>query len=580
MLNTRVLSLLELPSEIICQIPPLLSSHDLSVCVRVNKAWHQAFMDSLWHTVKLRDVSRHSVERPVFDRINALYGQHLESHNDKSGSEDTVATRSPFLQNLHRIRVIKVQYTNFLNLFWEHGQLPLEPIPLEQLSIDFEDDPGRTTSRRRTYGFPGLLDMEPILQILGRSSRLSTFTFVTAIANQGTLRTLHPQDQARLLANFPPSLKRLEMVTDRRFHGHVTSSTEQEEENEALELFLELDKRGCFENLAVLSILGVPMSMKLVVALLERSPKLEELSLNAYRATWSDRELFELISKVSSRGWKTLGFRSMSGKVGPLSMAAILRHSATLENIRLTNCLAFDSKSIQKLLCSAPNLRRFDTTPSYLHGELEPLSLLATDIVESTEDWACLGLETFKCYISGVPRPDITSKGNGRPLTGEYNAGCRSSMLESSRIQRGVLAQLGRLTKLRDVTLGKDVIEYRSKTGEARRIEKRLEGAHYSPHNYELGSQYQCLTMSLQDGLDELKNLKCLRRLTLEKMSLHMGEAEQTWMKENWPEYGKKSRDSFWKSRDHYVPIGTDLLKEKMGDDATARAAIKAFDWW
>lgn len=76
--------------------------------------------------------------------------------------------------------------------------------------------------------------------------------------------------------------------------------------------------------------------------------------------------------------------------------------------------------------------------------------------------------------------------------------------------------------------------------------------------------------MSLQDGLDELQDLRCLRRLTLEKMSLGMGAAEQTWMKENWPEYGKESRDTFWTSRGHSVSF-TEALHERSHFD---------HDWW
>jgi len=206
---------------------------------------------------------------------------------------------------------------------------------------------------------------------------------------------------------------------------------------------------------------------------------------------------------------------------------------------------------------------------------------MAMDVVESVEDWVCLGLETFKCYIGGVPRPDITAKKNGRPLTGIYNNGARYSMSESNTIQRRVLAQLGRLTKLREVTLGKDVVDYEGGNHEAHWDEQGMEGEYYSFDRYELGSQYQCLTMSLQVGLGELMNLKCLRRLTLEKMSLGMGgEAEQSWMKENWPEYGKESRDTFWTSRGHSVGLGTDLENEKYLTDDMALETLGTYDWW
>jgi len=136
--NKRVPSLLELPPEILSEITSLLSTNDLSVCVRISKSWHHAFQDSLWHTVELKDASCYDAKRPVFDRIKSLYGPHLVIRG-----KETVASKSPFLRNLHRVRVIKVQYTSFLNLFWDQDPSPLESIPLKELQVDFENDPQR-----------------------------------------------------------------------------------------------------------------------------------------------------------------------------------------------------------------------------------------------------------------------------------------------------------------------------------------------------------------------------------------------------------------------------------------------------
>ena len=414
--------------------------------------------------------------------------------------------------------------------------------------------------------------MDPLLQTLRRSAQLSSFSFITATS----FHKITLQHQACLLANLPPCLKRLNVESDWRCEGKALVGT-QEQRTEALNLFQELKKGSCFENLTTLSIAGVSVDMKLVVALLQRSPKLEELRLLGRRSKWMDSELAELISNAS---WKTLCFKEISGQIGGFTVAAILRNCSTLENIRLAGWLAFDSKSIQKLLCSASNLKRLDIAPSHVYGELEPFSLMAMDIVESIEDSVCLGLETFKCYIGGVPRPDITSKNNGRPLIGIYNIGCQYSMLESSTMQRRVLVQLGRLTKLQEIALGKDIVKYEADAHLSHYAERQNELDYYSSSQYELGFQYQCLTMSLQDGLDELNNLKCLRRLTLEKMSLGMGEAEQRWMKENWPEYGVESRDTFWASRGHSVPVGSDPFKEKFNFDSEARDALQTYDWW
>lgn len=170
-------SFLELPSEVLWQIVPLLSRHDLSTCVRVSKVWYDAFMDSLWHTVVLNDIQRFSSYRPTFDHIKSLYGPYF----DKEGT----ATRSPFVQNIHRIHVIKVQYPSFLDLFWDQRPSSLlEVIPLKQLSITFEDFP-RPPAHRYAFGFVACpheplapKDVEALLQILARSTQLSTFSFI------------------------------------------------------------------------------------------------------------------------------------------------------------------------------------------------------------------------------------------------------------------------------------------------------------------------------------------------------------------------------------------------------------------
>lgn len=273
------------------------------------------------------------------------------------------------------------------------------------------------------------------------------------------------QDQARLLASLSPILEKLDLQPVWFSHHGADVKADQQQKKDALDLFLELKAGDIFENLTTLSMASASVDPVLLVALVERAPKMEELSLDGHYSTWEDPVLAELISNVSSKGWKALGFNTIANRIGPLTVATILKNSATLENLRLPNCGAFDSKSIQKLLCSAPNLKRLDLILSHNHFELGPYSLMASDIVESTEDWVCLGLETFKCYIGGVPRPDITLRSNGSPLKGIYNSGVQCSMAESSSIQRRVLAQLGRLTKLREVTLGKDAVNYEMKEG-------------------------------------------------------------------------------------------------------------------
>jgi len=156
-----------------------------------------------------------------------------------------------------------------------------------------------------------------------------------------------------------------------------------------------------------------------------------------------------------------LGFNGVEEDAGLLTVAAILENAATLESLRLCDCKAFSSRVIQNLLCSAPRLKRFDTICE-VHGELEPYSLMASDILDSSEDWVCLELESFKCCIGGIPRPDLRTKTNGRPLSGILNNPDRYTIQQSRDIQRRVLAKLGRLTKLREITLGQEMVNFQS----------------------------------------------------------------------------------------------------------------------
>ncbi|KAF9538461.1 hypothetical protein EC957_006737 [Mortierella hygrophila] len=113
---------------------------------------------------------------------------------------------------------------------------------------------------------------------------------------------------------------------------------------------------------------------------------------------------------------------------------------------------------IQELLCTATKLKRFEGRS--FHRDWAPMiHISAKDLVQ--REWACKDLETFHCAIKDIPRPDIKTRKNGRPLVGRMHRG--DSMEESLRLQRLVYEQLGRLRKLRELVLG-----YRSCDGDER----------------------------------------------------------------------------------------------------------------
>ncbi|KAF8946049.1 hypothetical protein BGZ47_001434 [Haplosporangium gracile] len=178
------------------------------------------------------------------------------------------------------------------------------------------------------------------------------------------------------------------------------------------------------------------------------------------------------------------------------------------------------------------------------------MHLSAKDL--ATGEWVCKDLETFHCAIKDIPRPDIKTQKNGRPLVGRMHRG--DSMEESFRVQRLVYEQLGRLWKLRELVLGYRSCEGDERFGGFATDEDRgweqgiTEADSYSvdsassptspaaPNNINdvddsdengckdqeededmpTGLLYDCLAMSLESGLGLLGGLTELKWLSLE----------------------------------------------------------------
>ncbi|KAK3848346.1 MAG: hypothetical protein J3R72DRAFT_428838 [Linnemannia gamsii] len=206
-------------------------------------------------------------------------------------------------------------------------------------------------------------------------------------------------------------------------------------------------------------------------------------------------------------------FNDLGVSFGSGSSDALLKHASTLEIIRMESAPCFESQDIQQLLCSAPNLKEFylfglERRPENVDGCLD-----AQDIVES--EWVCTELEVFGCEIGNIPRHDITHDIAGRPSKEFIRDGSRQ---ESIELHRGVYAQLGRLTKLRELTLG---IALSPDLDDDMWEHERL---------------YDCLAMTLESGLDLMKGLSELEVVRLDAMEVYIDrDEERAWVKKQWP---------------------------------------------
>ncbi|KAF9390480.1 hypothetical protein CPC16_005065 [Podila verticillata] len=133
----------------------------------------------------------------------------------------------------------------------------------------------------------------------------------------------------------------------------------------------------------------------------------------------------------------------------PETLDTLLRlHAASLESLDLVGCYKVSSAHMQQLLSSCPNLTSFVAVcetlirPQPLWWTSRPTKAdpsLQPHDVEYAVDWACLGLRTLRLQFSC-----------GDVSTFERQA-CRAG------VPRAIQRQIGRLEKLRDLRLCRDV---------------------------------------------------------------------------------------------------------------------------
>ncbi|KAF9119487.1 hypothetical protein BGW39_000271 [Mortierella sp. 14UC] len=213
-----------------------------------------------------------------------------------------------------------------------------------------------------------------------------------------------------------------------------------------------------------------------------------------------------LLKMGSAAGWKelTLGMfderhneGEQQGRVvvsADKMVKAILEQAPTLEVLKLDGAEYFASKDVNQLLCTAPNLR-------------DPC-LDANDVTQLA--WVCKNLEIFGCGIGAIPRPDITRRIRGNATSDYTIVGTHS---HSTDLQRRVYSQLSQLTELKELYLGSPLANYEQRAGD------QEEQDEYKPFRQDSPlRQFDCLAMTMESGLDLLKELKNLRIVELKDM--------------------------------------------------------------
>jgi len=303
-----------------------------------------------------------------------------------------------------------------------------------------------------------------------------------------------------------------------------------------------LAKCGSLERLQLQTRTGFDMSV-IAEALRKYCPLVYEFNVSGPCPAFSERDWIKLL-EASVGGWRTLSFHSMPFTLPMLD--TVLGCAATLENLLVDTLPSLSSKDIQRLLCSAPKLKRLSLLPDEKSLYKTPACLDAEDMMRSK--WACCDtLESLKLAIRKVPRPDLVKRTNSRPFTETEKDAHRRNFPTIS--ERTVYDQLSKLKSLRELVLG---VEEKAnvRNHEHYNMERIVEGEYYDRNHSQYKLQYDCLGMSLETGMDMLKDLKEMRCLGVDKMAVNFDRAEeQAWVKVNWPKFDQVA-DDFWETRD------------------------------
>ena len=159
--------------------------------------------------------------------------------------------------------------------------------------------------------------------------------------------------------------------------------------------------------------------------------------------------------------------------IGNISQEAFLKHVPTLECLGVLG-YDFDAHIFNTILRSSLNLAIVRAIGENYDGYNSPETEVKLDASKVFFlPWASSSLEVFECSIGGVPRPDVTladiddtgddihntnifavqdiDQGLPPVMSGQELS---PAQLESYAVQRQVLAQLGRLTYLRELRFG------------------------------------------------------------------------------------------------------------------------------
>ncbi|KAF9146656.1 hypothetical protein BGX30_011848 [Mortierella sp. GBA39] len=293
--------------------------------------------------------------------------------------------------------------------------------------------------------------------------------------------------------------------------------------------------RGCV-NLRSLAVYDVSTACVQFIADALRNSFLH-LDEIKFLQDYSDLEEGAVADMISAcrAGWKVVDIPTLD----TAAAEALVKHCHTLEELELKRSASLTSLQMQKILSTSPRLTTFVTMHDTSHDfEIDWFASAVTkfsvqDFIDldpntkTLKPWACEStLKVFAAKITGIPRPDITQAYHGHPRQGglqETHPG------QCQELQRRVYERLARFTHLEELELGHDDRNWDNE-------DNYIDDADGDLVFNDVDFQYECVDLTLKNGLGLLVGLKELKSISFMRMATRVGTEEVKWMVESWPQ--------------------------------------------
>ncbi|KAF9112357.1 hypothetical protein BGX27_003497 [Mortierella sp. AM989] len=500
-------TLVTLPTEIFESILPLLSQSDLTQCVRVSREWNIAMVPYLWRTLAIGSQSQlkrfltneaqqaliknaafvhelHTVHR-------MLYDQFLPSFEALSSDPGVVRLDIYAIDLFANLRSLELHPLKHRRKDFDQDILALvrQNPALKRFMFNVEMNP-KTLLGLITEHMPNLQDLD--LFVTWRGDVKVLLENLPECIRTVRLREVYyvVSGKAGKAPGVEPGANSTTVVRHHALESLYIGGDLARQEEEVLVPFLE----SCSRNLKSFGGMGLTLFLRnarIARALSSLSIVWKELNQHFLPSNKSDANIAKVISFSSN--WTKIDLHLRL--VGPLASAAIVDNCEHLETLDImdSGTCALSGFHLQAVLSKATRLKSLRA-----HWVLSANKITAADILSS--EWATTSLEHVDLKID-VPRADEALPG--------------SAAIQSYRsIQRQVLRRFGQQKNLQKLVIG---------------------GMAITPATGQFGHQLNCLEMTLENGLDELVNLKDLELLDIHHMDHRVGVPELEWMAENLP---------------------------------------------